>query len=126
MIRSEWRPRLHSYLGGIVRNQEGVAEAIGGIEDHVHLLVSLKPVHRIADVMRDLKKDSSTWAAENFEPRFAWQEGYAVFSVSASNTRVVRDYIARQEEHHRKVTFAGELNALLEKHGVSYEAKYLG
>lgn len=124
-LRSEWRARLHAYLGGIIRNQEGVAEAVGGIEDHVHLIASLKTTHRIADVMRDLKKDSSNWVVENFDRQFAWQEGYAVFTVSASNVEAVRDYIGRQEEHHRKATFTDELKALLEKHAVAYDSKYL-
>ena len=124
-IRSEWRDRLHAYLGGIVRNQGGVAEAVGGVEDHVHLLVSLRTTHCLSDFMRDLKKDSSNWAAENFDRAFGWQEGYAVFSVSATHIEPVRAYIAGQEEHHRKANFLDELKTLLEKNGVAYDAKYL-
>lgn len=124
-LRSEWRARRHAYLGGIIRNQEGVAEAVGGVEDHVHLLASSKPTHRIADVMRDLKRGSSNGVADNFDRQFAWQEGYAVFTVSASNTEAVRAYIGRQEEHHKKSGFVDKLKALLEKHGVSYEPNYL-
>ena len=75
--------------------------------------------------MRDLKKDSSNWIAENFDRKFAWQEGYAVFTVSASNVETVRAYIGRQEQHHKKSSFNDELRTLLEKHGVSYDAKYL-
>ena len=124
-LRPEWRDRAHAYIGGIVRNQDGVAEAIGGVEDHVHLLLGLKTTHRISDLMRDLKKDSSTWIADNFSPGFAWQEGYAVFTVSASNVDAVRAYIGRQEEHHRKTTFADELRQFLEKHGVMHDPQYL-
>ncbi len=76
---------MHAYLGGIIRHQKGVAEAIGGVEDHVQLLISLPTTHCIANVMRDLKKDSSTWIANNFSPDFRWQEGHAVFSVRTSN-----------------------------------------
>jgi putative transposase len=75
-IKAEWSSDLHSYLGGIIRGMNGVAEIVGGVTDHVHMLASLRPVHRIADVLRDLKKDSSTWAKDNFDIRFAWQEGY--------------------------------------------------
>ena len=125
LLRKEWRERLHAYLGGIARNQEGVAEAIGGVENHVHLLLELKTTHRISDVMRDLKKDSSNWVANNFDRKFAWQEGYAIFSVSASNVEAVRAYIGRQEDHHKKSSFSDELKVLLEKHGVTYDAKYL-
>lgn len=125
LLRSEWRDRLHAYLGGIVRNQGGVAEAIGGVEDHIHLLVSLRTTHCLADLVRDLKKDSSTWTADNFDPEFGWQEGYAVFSVSATHIEPVRAYIAGQEEHHRKANFLDELRNLLEKNGVAYDPKYL-
>ena len=103
----------------------GVAEMVGGVADHVHVLASLRPVHRIADVMRDLKKDSSTWASANFEPRFTWQEGYAAFTVSPSATNSVRDYIANQEAHHAKYSFVDELKDLLERSGIEYDEKYL-
>ena len=86
LIRAEFRPHVHSYLGGIIRGMNGVAEIVGGVDDHVHLLASLRPVHCVADVMRDLKKDSSTWVKENFNRSFSWQEGYAAFTVSPSAT----------------------------------------
>ena len=124
-IQTDWRPRVHSYLGGIIRGMNGVAEIVGGVADHVHLLVSLRPVHRIADVLRDMKKDSSSWVKENFEPHFAWQEGYAAFTVSPSATDSLRNYIASQEEHHRKYSFVDELRGLLEKAGIEYDEKYL-
>jgi REP element-mobilizing transposase RayT len=124
-IQPDWRPRVHSYLGGIIRGMNGVAEIVGGVADHVHLLVSLRPVQRIADVLRDMKKDSSLWVKENFEPRFAWQEGYAAFTVSPSATDSVRNYIANQQEHHRKYSFVDELREFLEKAGIEYDEKYL-
>ena len=124
MIHAEWRPRLHSYLGGIIRGMNGIAEIVGG-EDHVHLLASLRPVHSLADVMRDLKKDSTNWVKDNLDRRFAWQEGYAAFTVSPSATDAVRNYIGRQESHHRKHSFVDELKELLGKAGVAYEEKYL-
>ena len=124
-IKAEWRPRVHSNLGGIIRGMNVVAEIVGGVADHVHLLVSLRQVHCLADVMRDMKKDSSTWVKENFDDRFAWQEGYAAFTVSPSATESVRSYIANQEVHHSKRSFVEELKELLEKAGVEYEEKYL-
>ena len=123
--RAEWRPRLHSYLGGIIRRMNGVAEIVGGVDDHVHLMASLRPVHCLADVMRDLKKDSTNWVKDNLDRRFAWQEGYAAFTVSPSATDAVRSYIRRQESHHRKHSFVDELKELLGKAGVAYEEKYL-
>ena len=108
-----------------MRGMNGVAETVGGVEDHVHLLASLRPVHCLADVMRDLKKDSTNWVKENFDPRFAWQEGYAAFTVSPSATDAVRKYIASQEAHHSKHSFVDELRELLGKAGVAYDEKYL-
>ncbi len=125
LIHAEWRPRVHSYLGGILRGMNGVAEIVGGVDDHVHILASLRPVHCIADVMRDIKKDSSNWVKDNFDRRFAWQEGYAAFTVSPGATGSVRDYIANQETHHRKYSFIDELKERLERAGIAYEEKYL-
>ena len=124
-MRIEWRPRVHSYLGGIIRGMNGVAEIVGGVADHVHLLASLRPVHCLADVMRDMKKDSSNWVKENFDRGFAWQEGYAASTVSPTATESVRNYIANQEAHHAKQSFVDELKEFLEKAGVAYDEKYL-
>jgi len=82
-------------------------------------------VHCIADVLRDLKKESSTWAKENFDRRFTWQEGYAVFTVSPTATDSVRRYIAMQETHHHKHSFVDELRELLNAAGIEYDEKYL-
>ncbi|MCP5524535.1 MAG: IS200/IS605 family transposase [Verrucomicrobiales bacterium] len=125
LIRPEWRGQLHEYLGGTIRGLEGFSEGIGGVEDHVHLLVGLKATHRLADFMREFKKASSMWATEKYEPEFAWQDGYAAFTVSASQLETVRRYIANQEEHHRKLGFREELMRLLEKSGVRFETQYL-
>ena len=125
LIRSEWGRRLHEYLGGTVRGLGGIAEAVGGGEDHIHALLSLKTTDAPAELIRELKKASSTWAAETHEPRFAWQEGYSIFSVSWTHVPVVRRYIANQEAHHRKTSFVNELKRLLEKNGVKYNPKFL-
>ena len=125
LINVEWRTRLHSYLGGIIRGMNGVAESVGGVADHVHLLASLRPVHCVADVLRDLKKDSTNWAKHHFDRNFVWQEGYAAFTVSPLATDAVRKYIANQETHHQKHSFVDELRELLEKAGVEYDEKYL-
>jgi putative transposase len=125
LMRPEWRSHLHEYLGGTVRGLGGVAEAVGGVEDHVHLLVSCKTMEAPAELVRELKKASSVWAAEKHEPLFAWQEGYSIFSVSWTHVPVVRRYITDQEAHHRKIPFVDELKRLLEKNGVKYDPKYL-
>jgi len=125
LIRSQWRNRLHEYLGGTIRGLGGVPAQVGGIEDHVHLLVGLKTTDSPADVVRELKKASSIWVAKNHESRFGWQEGYAIFSVSGTHLNSVRNYIVRQEDHHRKVPFADELKRLLDKNKVVYDPKHL-
>src|SRR6266705_2177664 len=104
---------------------KGVAEIVGGMEDHVHLLVSLRPVHCVADMMRDLKKDSTNWIRQNLDRNFYWQEGYAAFTVSPSATQAVRSYVANQEAHHRKLSFVDELKGLLMKAGLDYDKRYL-
>src|SRR5258706_16402439 len=83
IIAADWRSRLHDYLGGTIRGLGGFPEGVGGVADHVHLLVGLKATHCLADVMRELKKASSVWVHEEIGEAFAWQEGYAAFTVSA-------------------------------------------
>ncbi len=125
-IAPEWRARLHDYLGGTIRGLGGFPEGVGGVADHVHLLVGLKATHCLADVMRELKKASSTWVHDEIGLRtFAWQEGYAAFTVSATVRDAVRHYIANQEEHHRVKSFREELIEMLNKAGIEYDAKYL-
>ncbi len=126
LIASAWRERLHAYLGGVVKNIDGVPEGIGGTQDHVHLLVSLKATHCLADVVRDLKAVSSRWMHEQIAERSAsWQDGYGAFTVGAPDCGLVRDYIARQEEHHRKQTFQEEYMEFLRRGGVEYDERYL-
>ncbi|HEX7261104.1 MAG TPA: IS200/IS605 family transposase [Luteolibacter sp.] len=125
-ISEIWRGRLHAYLGGVIRNVEGVPEAIGGVADHVHLLIGLRATARLADVVRDVKAISSRWVHEETGDReFSWQEGYGAFTVSASQRDIVRKYIATQEAHHQKRTFQEEYLELLKRSGVEYDDRYL-
>ena len=124
VIAAEWRARLHEYLGGAVRSLGGVPQGVGGVGDHVHLLLGLKPTHRLSDFMRDLKKSSSAWISETIPlPSFHWQEGYAAFTASASARESVRQYIAGQEEPHRHKTFREELIGFLQKSGIGYDER---
>jgi len=125
-IDAAWRPRLHEYLGGTVHGLGGYSEGVGGVADHVHMLVGLKATHCLADFMRELKKATSVWVHEEVgEGGFAWQEGYAAFTVSATARAAVREYIANQEEHHRRKTFREELVEMLERAGVEFDPRYL-
>jgi putative transposase len=124
-IREAWRAKMHEYLGGTVRGLDGIPEAIGGVADHVHLLVGLRATHCLADFMQELKKATSVWAKENQEPEFAWQDGYSAFTASYTHLDLVKEYIRTQEEHHRRTDFIEELKRLLEKNGVEYKPAYL-
>lgn len=126
LIAATWRDRLHTYLGGIVRNVEGVADTVGGVADHVHLLIGLKATHCLADVVRVIKTNSSHWVHGQIgETGFAWQEGYGAFTVSASQRPGVCEYIARQADHHHWRSFQEEYVDLLKRNGIEFDARYL-
>jgi putative transposase len=125
-IDSQWRERLHAWLGGNIRAQNGVALIVGGVADHVHALIGLRATHCLADVVRILKSESSEWIHNELRiPTFEWQEGYGAFTVSPTQLDVVRHYIANQEEHHRAKTFQEEYVELLQRAEIQYDAKYL-
>jgi len=119
--------RLWPFLGGIVRSNKMKAIEIGGVEDHVHLLLSLPSTIPIAKAMQLIKGGSSKWVHETFPEHrlFAWQEKYGAFSVSVSQLDNIIRYIKGQEEHHKKMTFQEEFLALLKKHRIEYERLYL-
>ena len=126
-IRTEWQDDLYGYIGGIVRDQKGTLLKIGGAEDHVHLLVKLSPTIAISDVLRKIKSNSSKWINElpGVDRKFEWQSGYAAFSVSESQLPAVIKYIANQAEHHRKKTFEEEFLAILKKHNIDVDMRYV-
>jgi len=117
------RDRLYDYLGGIARKHATVVLKVNGMQDHVHLLVRVPPDLAISDLLRALKANSSGWVRRTMQGMggFAWQAGYGSFTVSESNWRKVADYIAQQERHHKRVTFAGELARLLRRHGIAFD-----
>lgn len=115
---------MWAYLGGICRRLRMKALAIGGWEDHVHLLVALPADMTLARAINLLKSNSSKWMRQDMR-QFAWQKRYGAFSVSASMLPTVKEYIANQEEHHRKHSFEDEFLALLKRYGVEYDPKYV-
>jgi len=119
--------RLFPYMGGIVNERKGVPLIINGPADHVHLLLSLPTNESIAELLRVVKANSSRCVHEQFpsKKRFGWQAGYAAFTVSGSRTAEVRDYIAGQRAHHRKMSFQEELLTFLQKHGITYDVRDL-
>jgi putative transposase len=124
-IANSWRSRLHEYIGGCIRTFGGVPLQIGGVADHLHLLVGLKATHAPADLVREVKKSSTTWVRESIDVKFQWQEGYAAFTVSGCDVQSVVTYIASQEEHHRTKSFQDEYVEFLIEQGVAYDERYL-
>ena len=125
-IEPGWRDDLHRYLGGCVKTLDGIPVEIGGVSDHVHLLLGLRATHCLADVVREIKKVSSRWIHEELHvSRFGWQEGYGAFTVSHSNVLPVRKYIATQAEHHQKRRFEDEYLDLLKKHEIDFDERFL-
>ncbi len=127
LITPDLQPRLYEYLGGILRSQGCRLLAAGGTPDHVHLLVSLSKQMSVSEAVRLIKSNASKWVHETFPERrdFAWQAGYGAFSVSFSNLERVKHYLAHQAEHHRTRTFQEEFVALLRRHRIEFDERYL-
>jgi len=126
LIATSWRARLHEYLGGTISGLGGFPLGVGGTIDHVHLFLGLKPSRCLADVIRELKKSSSAWVHDKIKlSAFAWQEGYATFTVGAPSRPAIQEYIANQEEHHHKKSFRQELEEMLKRAGIEYDPQYL-
>ena len=127
LITPTLRERLWSFLGGIARQNKMKAIEIGGMEDHVHILLSLPSTLSIAKALQLIKGGSSKWVHETFPEQrmFGWQVKYGAFSVSVSQLDTIIQYIKDQKEHHRQMTFQEEFIALLKKHRVEYDERYL-
>jgi putative transposase len=125
-ITEDIRERLYEYMGGILRGNKGHLIEIGGVEDHVHLLVGLSPSLKVSEVMRDLKAYSSKWMSEEgLVEKFEWQKGYGAFTVSYDRIEAIRKYIRNQKEHHKTKTFQEEYVDFLERHGLEFKLEYL-
>jgi REP element-mobilizing transposase RayT len=118
-IHQRFRERLWAYMGGIARDNQVQAIMIGGMGDHVHLLLAMPSTIGIGRAIQLIKMGSSRWVHEEERSLFEWQQGFAAFSVSLSNLEKVKEYVRDQEKHHRKMSFAEEWNALLKRHGIS-------
>jgi REP element-mobilizing transposase RayT len=119
-------PQCLAYIGGIVENVGGRRIAIGGVADHVHLLVDMPATLALSDFVRTIKSNSSKWVHESRNlPRFAWQKGYSAFSVSRSAVDGVVRYIQTQEAHHHRLSYQDELRTLLKKHGIECDERYM-
>lgn len=126
-IVKEIEGRVWEYLGGIARDAGAAPVMIGGIENHVHLLVRLPPSLAVSDAVKAIKGGSSRWIHETFPKLsgFAWQDGYGAFSVSKSKVAETVEYIGKQREHHRVRTFQEEFRAFLDRHEIEYDERYV-
>lgn len=126
-IAESWEDGLYAYIGGIARNKKATLLQAGGMQDHLHLLVSLPPMISISEMVNALKSNSSRWVHIEIPGMkvFAWQEGYGAFSVSRSNEEAVANYIRLQKSHHRKRDFRTEFLDLLRRHEIDFDAEYI-
>ena len=124
LMPNEFRPRMWAYAAGICKKLDILVHAAGGMDDHIHLLIQIPPTLAVAKAVLPIKSNSSRWANEE-GLKFAWQQGYGAFSVSSSNVPVVVRYIQNQEAHHRRMSFDAEFLALLKKHGLEFDPKYV-
>jgi REP element-mobilizing transposase RayT len=126
-IDPAWISGLHAVMGGIARGRRITPLAIGGVADHVHLLISSPPTMSISECLRLLKSNSSRWLNDTYFPRrdFAWQEGYGAFSIAQSLVETTIAYIRRQEEHHRRRTFQEEFRDFLTRQGIAWDERYV-
>jgi REP element-mobilizing transposase RayT len=127
LIGDEVKSNLYSYIGSIIKDNGSIPVLINGTADHVHILFVLSKNISLAGITEEIKRHSSRWIktqGEKYE-NFAWQGGYAGFSVSQSLHEKTKHYIERQEEHHRKISFKEELILFLKEYGIEYDERYL-
>ena len=126
-IRNEDKDDLYAYMGSIIKDNQSIPILINGTKDHIHILCVLSKNIALAKLTEEIKRHSSRWiktVRQNYN-QFAWQGGYAGFSVSQSLHEKTKQYIFLQEEHHKKMTFNEELILFLKEYGVEYDERYL-
>jgi REP element-mobilizing transposase RayT len=116
---------MHAYLASILKAHNCPTLIVGGVSDHVHALFVLSKNESIANMVYEAKRSPSKWAKTQGPRKFHWQAGYGAFSVSESGVERVRAYIARQEQHHRRITFEDEFRQFLKNYKIDYDERYL-
>ena len=127
VIREHEADELYAYIGSIIKDRQSIPISINGVGDHIHILCILSKNVALADFLEDVKKYSSRWikTKDNYYKTFAWQGGYGGFSVSPSLCDKTKQYIQKQKEHHKKMTFQEEYLLFLKEYGIEYDEKYL-
>jgi REP element-mobilizing transposase RayT len=127
LIDESWADNLYKYITSIIQNNNHKVLAIGGMPDHLHLLIGLRPDESLSHLVQEIKRDSSLWINEKryVNGKFSWQEGYGAFSYSKSQLLNVTNYILNQKEHHQKKTFIEEYVKVLSDFGLNFDEKYI-
>jgi REP element-mobilizing transposase RayT len=127
LMKKSWREDLYKYITGIVSSKGQKMMAVNGVEDHIHILVSITPSCNMSDLVRDIKANSSKWVNEKrfVASKFEWQTGFGAFSVGTSNLDMMVKYILNQENHHRIKTFKTEYVGLLNAYQIDFKADYI-
>ncbi|HOK67258.1 MAG TPA: IS200/IS605 family transposase [Anaerohalosphaeraceae bacterium] len=123
LLEDRRRTDFHQYLCGFAQTLDCAVLSVNSVGDHIHLLVRIRPSLAVSEFVGKLKANSSRWIKEQMDPPFGfqWQSGFSSFTVSQSAAAQVRDYIERQTEHHRQLTFEEELKRFLERNGFEYD-----
>lgn len=118
---------IHHYIGGIINHNLCKSIIVGGTTNHIHILCELASTVSIAMLLQEIKRGSSKWIKNEYPKlqSFAWQSGYAAFSVSQSKVDTVIRYISNQQEHHQKKDFREELKEFLKSYNVEFNERYL-
>lgn len=127
LLQKPWSDEIFKYMAGIIKGKNQKPIIVNGVADHVHLFIGLNPSIAVAELVRDVKNNSSNFINEQqyVMGKFAWQEGYGAFSYAHSQIDQVYQYVLNQEEHHRKKTFKEEYIDFLKKFEIKYDEKYL-
>lgn len=124
-IKPEFEGRLYEYMGGTIRALGGICLEIGGVDEHVHILVRSKPTLQVSKFLERLKPAVTKRARSIIHPKFEWQDGYGAFSIGESQIPPVRKYIRNQKEHHKKQSFEDEFKDMLAQAGIEFDERYL-
>ncbi len=127
LIANKWKSELFKYMTAIIQNKTHKVLQINGVSDHVHILIGMRPTQSLSELIKQVKQSSSVWVNSMgyAKGKFAWQAGFGAFSYSKSEVHYVIDYIARQEEHHQKLSFHTEYKKLLRDFQIEFRDEYL-
>ncbi len=126
-LRDDFQYEMHEYAAGILRDLNSPAILMNSVSDHLHVLFNLHKTKALSDIIMELKRGTSIWVKKqgSTQSQFYWQAGYGAFSVSQSAVETVKEYIANQESHHSQRSFKDELRALLIRHEIEFDERYV-